>query len=418
MESMIDTILEAVGLINHAIRDRTILHVDMNAFFASVEALSHPEVDGKPMAVCGDPENRRGIILAKNEIAKRAGVKTAETIWSAKQKCPDLILLPPHHDLYVEYSVKANEIYGRFTDLVECAGIDESYLDITGSMHLFGGGEAVASRIRETVREELKLTVSVGVSFCKIFAKLGSDYKKPDAQTLISRENYKELLYPLPVTDLMFVGRATAKSLETIGVTTIGQLAALSGETLVSRLGKHGKLLYTYAQGLDNEPVRRTEDSDEVKSIGNGMTFKRDLVSMDDIHTGLLTLSESVGYRLRKRKLKCCGIQVAIKDPFLKTIDRQKQLQKPTHITREIYEAALELVKRSWRIGNPIRLLTVNAINLVDEHGTQQLTLFGADRDDEKQEALNLSTDKLKKKYGRTVVKPAAILKNDLGIGD
>lgn len=399
-------------------KDRTILHVDMNAFFASVEALSHPETEGKPMAVCGDPENRRGIILAKNELAKKAGVKTAETIWSARQKCPDLILLPPHHNLYVEYSFKANEIYGRFTDMVESAGIDESYLDVTGSMHLFGGGEAVAAKIRETVREELKLTVSVGISFCKVFAKLGSDYKKPDAQTAICRENYKELLYPLPVTDLMFVGKATAKSLETIGVTTIGQLAAISEETLVYRLGKHGKLLYTYAQGLDSEPVRRTEDLDEVKSVGNGMTFRRDLISMDDIHAGLLTLSESVGYRLRKRKLKCCGVQVAIKDPFLKTIDRQQQLPKPTHITREIYEAALELVKRAWRIGSPIRLLTVTAINLIDENESEQLTLFGGDKSGEKREALDNSTDKLKKKYGRTVVKPAAVLKNDLGIDE
>ena len=397
-------------------KDRVVLHVDMNSFFASVEALSHPEVEGKPMAVAGDPENRRGIILAKNELAKKAGVKTAETIWSAQRKCPDLVLLPPHHDLYEEYCVKANNIYERFTDCVEMAGIDESYLDVTGTVHLFGSGEEIADRIRETVKQELGLTVSVGVSFCKIFAKMGSDLRKPDFTNVVSREHYQEVLYPLPVTDLMSVGKATAKSLAAIGIDTIGQLAALDEEFLAGRLGKHGRVLYAYIHGQDNEPVHRTEDAEDPKSIGNSLTFKRDLASKADISLGLLTLCESVSYRLRRHGKKCWGVQIAIKNPDFKTIDRQMRLSHPTHLTKPIYEAAMELVLRSWKTGSPIRLLSVTAISLTDEGDGGQISLFDAEKNELKQEALEKTKDKLRTKYGKNVVKPASALNNDIGI--
>ena len=396
--------------------DRTILHVDMNAFFASVEALSHPESEGKPIAVAGDPENRRGIILAKNELAKKAGVKTAETIWSAQRKCPGLILLPPHHHLYEEYCAKANEIYERFTDLVEMAGIDESYLDVTGTVHLFGSGEIMADSIRETIKKELKLTVSVGVSFCKIFAKMGSDLRKPNYTNVISRDNFRDVLYPLPVTDLMYVGRATAKSLDGMGVQTIGQLAAVEEQTLLKRFGKHGAVLYSYVHGFDAEPVRRTEGTDDVKSIGNSLTFKRDLISKSDISLGILSLSESVSYRLRKHEKKCHGVQIAIKDPEFKTIDRQMRLSHPTHLTKPIYEAAMELVMRSWKIGAPIRLLSVTAINLTDGSVGEQSSLFDEIMDETKQEALEQTKDKLRQKYGKSILKPASVLQNDIGI--
>jgi DNA polymerase-4 len=391
----------------------------MNAFYASVEALFHPETAGKPMAVCGDPALRRGIILAKNELAKQAGVKTGEPVWQASRKCPGLLLLEPHHDRYAQYSVRANEIYGRFTDMVEQAGIDESYLDVTGSQVLFGSGREIADTIRQIVRTELKLTVSVGVSFCKIFAKLGSDYRKPDATTEITRDNYQAILYPLPVTDLMYVGQATAKTLASLGVYTIGQLAKESRETLTARLGKHGGALYAYVRGLDDEPVHTTEDGDEVKSVGNGMTFRRNLTSEEDIRTGLRTLAESVGYRLRRRNLKCRGVQVSIKDPELRTIDRQMQLESPTQATKVIYNAALALVLRSWQMSKPIRLLTVTAINLTGEGDSGQLSLFTqASAEEEKLERLDHSLDRLKHKYGRAVIKPASVIGNDLGIDD
>ena len=397
-------------------KDRIVLHVDMNSFFASVEALSHPEVDGKPMAVAGDPENRRGIILAKNDLAKNAGVKTAETIWSAQRKCPGLILLPPHHDLYEEFCAKANIIYERFTDLVEMAGIDESYLDVTATVHLFGNGESIADSIRQSVKRELGLTVSVGVSFCKVFAKMGSDLRKPDYTNVIDRENYKDVLYPLPVTDLMHVGKATAKSLADIGVFSIGQLASINEEFLIERFGKHGRTLYSYAHGCDDEPVQRTEEAEDAKTIGNSLTFRRDLVSKSDISLGILTLCESVSYRLRKHGKKCYGIQVGIKDPQFKTIDRQIRLSHPTHLTKPLYEAAMALVQRSWRIGAPIRLLSVTAINLTDDHDGGQISLFDEDREDMKQEALEKAKDQLHQKYGKAVVKPASTFKNDLGI--
>jgi len=392
----------------------------MDGFFAAVERLSHPEVEGKPMAVAGDPENRRGIILAKNELAKKAGVVTAEPVWQAMRKCPGLILLAPHHDRYAEYCEKANAVYERYTDRVERAGIDESYLDITGTPKLreLGEGRKVADDIRCVIRTELKLTVSVGVSFCKIFAKVGSDLNKPDGTSVITRDNYKEVLYPLPVRSLMSVGKVTERALVDIGIDTIGQLAGTSENTLISLLGKHGLLLHRYANGLDNEPVQRSEDSEDIKSVGNGMTFRRDLVSRDDIGMGLRALSETVAYRLRKHGKKCCGVQVSIKDPELKVIDRQTQLPEPTHLAKTIFDTAMELVQRSWKAGKPIRLLTVTAINLVGDDFGGQISLFGDSADNKRQESLELTKDKLRKRYGKGIIKPASVLKNDLGIDD
>ena len=235
---------------------RVILHCDLNSFYASVELLSHPELRDLPVAVCGDPASRKGIILAKNEPAKRYGVKTAETIWQAKKKCPDLVLLPPHHDLYRQYSRQVNAIYDTYTDLVEPFGIDESWLDVSGTLHLFGGDPvALADEIRRRMRQEFGLTISVGISFNKIFAKLGSDYKKPDATTWISRDNYQQLVWPLPVTDLLYVGRSAAETLERVGVRTIGDLARFDRERLFRLLGRQGSQLHDYACGLDRSPV-------------------------------------------------------------------------------------------------------------------------------------------------------------------
>jgi len=264
----------------------------------------------------------------------------------------------------------------------------------------------------------LKLTVSIGVSFCKFFAKMGSDLNKPDGTTVITRENYQEILYPLPVRAMMSVGRVTEQTLTDIGILTIGQLASTSEESLASRIGKHGSYLHKSANGLDNEPVLRAEEGDDIKSVGNGMTFRRDLVSRDDISLGLRTLSESVAYRLRRHKKKCNGVQVSIKDPELKVIDRQTQLPNPTHLAKTIYDTAQALVERSWKDGKPIRLLTVTAINLVDGDIGGQVSLFGDDTDDSRQEALEQTLDVLKQKYGKGIIKPASVLKNDLGIDE
>ena len=253
--------------------ERTILHCDCNGFFASVECVHRPELKEVPMAVCGDPENRHGIILAKNELAKQYGVTTAETIWQAKRKCPQLVLVAPHHDEYAHYSRLVNEIYQQYTDRVEPFGIDESWLDVTGCEELFGDGVTIAETLRRRVREEIGLTISVGVSFNKIFAKLGSDYKKPDATTVITRENFRQIVWPLPVGSLLYVGRAAQESLRRIGVTTIGELAQAEQKNLQLALGKLGEQLWVYANGMDESPVHRTDEKREVKSVGNGMTF-------------------------------------------------------------------------------------------------------------------------------------------------
>ena len=323
--------------------ERVILHCDQNCFFASVELLSHPDLRDVPMAVCGDPASRHGIILAKNEPAKRFGIQTAETVWQARRKCPSLVLLPPHHKLYREYSVRVNELYGQYTDLVEPFGIDESWLDITGSMHLFGGDPvAIADELRRRVREELGLSISVGVSFNKIFAKLGSDYKKPDATTLISPENWQEIVWPLPVGAMLFVGRSAQRTLAQYGVETIGQLAACRPEMLEKLLGKLGRQMHEYANGLDRSPVRPQAEREPVKSVGNGTTFPHDLTRWEEVRAGLAALSDSVAMRLRRQGLYCSGVQVTIKDSSFCSISRQKRLESPTRLMKDIQRAAME----------------------------------------------------------------------------
>ena len=382
--------------------DRVILHCDLNCFYASVELLSHPELRRLPMAVCGDPASRHGIILAKNEPAKRLGVQTAETIWQAKKKCPDLVLLPPHHDRYRAYSRQVNALYDTYTDLVEPFGIDESWLDVTHTLHLFGGdGAALADALRRRVREELGLTLSVGVSFNKVFAKLGSDYKKPDATTVISRENWREIVWPLPVGDLLYVGGAARKLLGGYGVSTIGQLAACPPEMLESLLGKMGLQLHEYANGLDRSPVRSRYDAEPVKSVGNGTTFPQNLTTRTQVQGGVAVLADSVATRLRRHGLYAGGLQVTIRDPQFHDRSRQCQFPGPTHLIRDLTETAMALVDQLWRPPAPIRALTVTALHLTPEGETyEQTDLFGAAPKKEKLERLEGAMDQIRKKYG------------------
>jgi len=393
--------------------DRVIYHCDCNSFFASVELLSHPELRERPVAVCGDPKSRHGIILAKNEPAKRFGVRTAETIWQARQKCPDLVLLPSHHGLYREYSKKVNAIYDRFTDLIEPFGIDESWLDVTGTLHLFGGDpRALADRIRDTVREELGLTISVGVSFNKIFAKLGSDYKKPDATTVITVDNFREIVWPLPVTDLLFVGRAAAKVLRQYGVTTIGELAAFDRLALTELLGKQGGQLWNYANGLENSPVAPAGTYTPPKSVGNGETFPRNLTRKDEVGRGVAMLADQVAVRLRRHAMKASTLQVTIRDPQFKDICRQRPLEAPTNTARELYRAAMDILARSWKPGAPIRAITLTAHNLIPEgEAAEQLDLFqsAAPQKRDKVEKLERTMDAIRSKYGKGAVTVAAL---------
>ncbi len=386
---------------------RIILHCDLNCFYASVELLSHPELREVPVAVCGDPEQRHGIILAKNEPAKRSGVKTAETVWQAQRKCPGLVLLPPHHELYAEYSKKVNAIYYEYTDLVEPFGIDESWLDVTGSLHLFGGdAKALADTLRARVKRELGLTISVGVSFNKVFAKLGSDYKKPNATTVIPPEGWQKIVYPLPVGDLLFVGRAASEVLGKYGVHTIGELAVCKVEMLEELMGKAGSQLYRYANGLDDSPVRSADEREPVKSVGNSTTFRRDLTQWSELRDGVALLSDSVAMRLRRHGLYCGGVQLGLRDNKFKNLSRQKLLPHSTHLMREIEAAALELLKDAWKPPTPVRLLSVTAIHLTERQETyEQLDLFSSPKEKQgKQEAVESAMAKIREKYGKGAI--------------
>lgn len=397
--------------------DRVILHCDMNGFYASVELLDRPDLRDVPMAVCGDPESRHGIILAKNELAKACGVVTAETVWQARKKCPGLQFVRPHHDKYKEYSQRINKIYLEYTDMVEPFSIDESWLDVTASRRLFGSGRQIADAIRGRVKDQLGLTLSVGVSYNKIFAKMGSEYKKPDATTEITRDNFTKLLWNKPVGDMFFVGWATAEKLQKLNIRTIGDLARVNPKALESLLGKQGPLLHSYANGWDDSPVCLYNQREKIKSVGNGITFRRNLIGMDDIVTALTSLSDTVASRLRKYQMKCCGVKVDIKDPAFKTISRQKQLLLPTNLASEIRKASLEIVKASWRLQDPIRLLTLTAINLTDEDVDEQLSLFGAPAADrEKGESIERTMDDIRKKFGDSSITFGQVLDNDLGI--
>lgn len=382
--------------------DRTVLHCDCNGFYASVECVLNPSLRNVPMAVGGNEKNRHGIILAKNELAKKYNIQTAETLYSARKKCPELVIVPPHHDVYREYSHRVNAIYEQYTDLVEPFGIDESWLDVTGSRRLFGDGKTIADELRRRVRAETGLTISVGVSFNKVFAKLGSDYKKPDATTVIMRGDVERIVYPLPVGALLYVGKRTEKTLLSMGIKTIGDLAAFDEKTLAEMLGKSGAMLSEYARGLDESPVRSVYEEEEIQSVGNGMTFDHDLTGEEEIRHGVLTLCEKIAFRMRAHKVKCTTVQVQIKDPQFKVISRQKKLERAAYSSREIFDAAMDIIHASWQMYKPVRMITVTGSSLINEHDeVRQLSLFDEeDKTHEKLESLEKTMDLLREKFG------------------
>ena len=399
--------------------DRVIFHCDLNSFYASVELLEHPELRHLPVAVCGDPKSRHGIILAKNEPAKLFGVKTAETIWQAKRKCPDLVLLPAHHKKYRELSRQVNQLYQEYTDLVEPFGIDESWLDVTGSLHLFGGDAGgLADHLREDVKSRFGLTISVGVSFNKVFAKLGSDYKKPDATTIIDPDNFQKIVWPLPVTDLLYVGRSAARTFEKFGIQTIGQLANFDRETLFTLLGKTGVQLHDFACGLDRAPVAPADRYEPPKSIGNGYTFPQNLTGREEIRAGIAQLADQVAVRLRRCNMKCQGVSLSIRDPSFRDLSRQQRLDPPTDLARELTQASMTLAEHCWNWDSPVRALTVTAIYLIpaDEAGAQMDLLAGEkEQKRERLEKLEGAMDAIRAKYGAGAIAPASAPRNPGG---
>ncbi len=386
-------------------KQRVILHSDMNNFYASVECVHRPEIRGLPVAVGGDEELRHGIVLAKNYLAKAAGIRTGEALWQARQKCPGLVVLPPNYPLYLRYAKFARQIYADYTAQIEPFGLDEAWLDVSGE-----DGERVANEIRARIKAELGVTASVGVSYNKIFAKLGSDIKKPDATTVISRDNYKAVAWPLPVEDLLYVGRATRQKLQRIGVFTIGELAATPAPLLHSLFGKVGDVLHTFSNGLDESPVMHADEESLIKSIGNSTTTPRDLVCDEDIKVTFYVLCESVCARMREHGFLCRTVAISVRDNTLLRFERQTKLARPSCISGEIAAAAMQLFRQHYGWPRPVRSIGVRCTDLVCSGAPIQLSLFGDETRREKQEAIDRAVDDLRRRFGHFVIQRASVL--------
>ncbi len=388
--------------------DRVILHCDLNNFFASVSLLYNQTLKNMPVAVCGKKEERHGIVLAKNEIAKGFGVKTAEPVWQAQRKCPELCILPPLFERYEFYSGEVKKIYRRYTDKIEPFGIDECWLDVTGSTFLFGSGSEIAERIRKEVKEELGLTISVGVSFNKVFAKLGSDMKKPDAVTVITRENFKEKVWSLPIEDLLFVGGSTAKKLRSLGIFKIGDIALCKRSTLKSFLGKNGESIYNYVMGLDGSEVVAEEKAPPPKSIGKSETPSKDYECDNAIWVALLSYAQDIAEQLRHHRLYAKGVQISVRTPDLKTREYSASLASPTDSGLILAKTGMELYIKNKP--DTCRSVGIRAINLTNSLDCVQTDMFENFSLCAKQEEIERKLSEINSRFGKNSVLRASIL--------
>lgn len=398
-------------------RQRSILHCDANSFFASVETVFHPEYALVPMAVCGSVEERHGIVLAKNELAKKYKVKTGEPIWQAKQKCPSLVCVRPTYGAYAEFSKRMNEIFADYTDLVEPFGIDESWLDVTGSRSLFGTGESIAEEIRKRVKNELGITVSIGVSFNKVFAKLGSDLKKPDAVTVIPYESFASKVWHLPVGCLLFAGPSLVSRLSKVGIYTIGDLATADERFLTRYIGKNGLMLRDFAGGRDFAPVSPIGYEPEPKSVSNGMTFRRNIKDKNDRSFAVTYLSHMVATRLRSHGLKCRTVALSLRFPDLSGINRRAPAARATSLACDIANDVLKILYASVPDDAELYSLTVHAENLVRDDGSDiQQLMFPSQSaiDYQKHSSLENAVDRLNARYGKGTVVIGSSIKNGL----
>ena len=391
---------------------RVILHSDLNNFFASVEIARNPALAGKPLIVCGDPKKRHGIVLAKNEEAKKYGIKTAETVYSALQKCPNLQMVGSHYHDYKRYSERVREIYGRFTEKIEECSIDECALDVTESTYLFGSGEEIAQKIRALVKEELHVTVSIGVSFNKIYAKLASELKKPDAVTVISQENYPSIVYPLPVGELFMVGGATEQALKKMGIYTIGDLANADEERLIRAFGKRGRQLRIFARGEDNEPVKWQKHKEDLKSIGNSTTLAKDITDRDEVKRWLYALAESVSARQRMADVgRASTVHLTVRNERFETFSWQTKVA-PTALCGDIATTAFALFCKHYPLGAKVRLLGVT-ISGLDYH-IEQLNLLDLTEDSYgKKERAEDAVAKIRAKYGYASMQRGVVMADE-----
>ncbi len=397
-------------------RERVILHSDLNNFFASVEIALNPALKGKPLVVCGDPKERKGIVLAKNEEAKKLGIKTAETVYSALKKCPDLQMVGSHFHEYNKYSQMVRDIYARYTDRIEVCSIDECALDMTESTALFGDGKTIAERIRKEVKEELGVTVSIGVSYNKVFAKLASELKKPDAVTEITRKNYKNVVWPLPVGDLLFVGKSTVESLKKFGIKTIGDLALADEDELIHYFGKRGKQLSVYARGQDNAPVKTEDEKEEIKSIGNSMTLPKDVSDRAEIKRWTYALAESVAARLRKAHVgRANTVHIVVRNEQLKDFTWQVKVN-PTAICGDIAKTAYALFCQRYPQGAKVRMLGISVSGF--DYNVAQMRLdeslaMDDERPYEKKERVEAAIEKIRDKYGFSTLQRGIALEDE-----
>lgn len=390
--------------------ERVILHSDANSFYASVECARNPAIRDKPVAVCGDPEARHGIVLTKNEHAKKFGIKTGEAIWQAKNKCPQLVIVPPDYQKYVSVSREMRKIYESYTDKVEAFGLDENWLDVSQPGFTIKDGEHIAHEIRERVKKQLDITVSVGVSFNKVFAKLGSDYKKPDAVTVITQENFEKIVWPLPVSDLIYVGPHTTVKLMNMGILTIGQLANTDTETLRRRFGVNGVMLKAFSMGLDNSRVMQSDEKEVIKSIGNSATPPRDIKNINEVKSMIYVLSESVAARLRENGFRAKCVSLSVRDTDLKCAGCQRTLVRPTRLSGDIAHAAFDLFCQRYTAFLPLRSMGVSCSSLIRADAPEQLDIFGecmkAHRDEDLEEAI----DGLRGRFGHQVVRRGIVM--------
>ena len=396
---------------------RSILHCDLNNFFASVEMLSRPELRNVPMAVSGDPNTRHGVILAKNQIAKKYGIYTPETVYSALKKCPNLVLVKPHYEEYVKYSKLVNDEYKKYTDRVEKFSIDEAFLDVTESIKIFGSPYEIAYKIKEEIKQKYNLTISVGVSFNKSLAKLGSDLKKPDAITVLDYENYKEKIYPLPVDMLIYVGKNTKNKLNKIGIKTIGDLAQSNKYRIIKHLGKLGEQVYNYANGLDDDPVKYYYDKSQRKSVSKGITFSSDISEGKILEKELLKITSNVAFELRKMKLKASVISVTLKDSLFVSTSRQRKIDYSNSFD-EISKNVIDIFRDNYIEGVNIRYICVGASGLKSEDEDIQLNMFNMLKNNEKivkekrKKQVTQVMDKLKDRYGDKIDYASVIRKD------
>lgn len=395
--------------------ERIILHCDLNNFYASVACHDHPELRHCAVAVCGSAEERHGIVLAKNMAAKKAGVKTGEAIWQAKNKCPQLVTVLPDFNRYREFSQRALKIYCEYSDLIEPFGPDEAWLDVSGSTLLFGTGVQMADDIRRKMREQLGLTVSVGVSFNKTFAKLGSDLKKPDATSLVSKENFKAVVWPLPVEEMIGIGPSVKKRLNSCGIYTLGELAVAPEPLLLRNFGKNGKTLKALAAGEDTDRVAPQSYVHIPKSIGRSTTFRRNLETEDDVWQLLLKLSEEVASELRRHRLTATGVQIHLRTDQLLVSELQTRLSAPCQLGIELAKAGFQLFKNEYEFSRPLRSVGIRAIGTQPEaDGGGQLLLFGNNEDRQHLQVIERQMDSLRTRFGKSCIKRGRLMNTDI----